>query len=203
MISIINSWAKGIILAIIIATIIEIILPEGNNKKYIKTIIGIYILFVMIHPFISTNKININSIIHDTAGKVDEYKTEDLTLETNQYIESTYKNKIQEDIKEKVKNKGYNIEFLNLDVETRNEEFYGEVNSINIKISKIEHIEGQENNTESTIKKIDNVEINLSKEHSVNEEIVNEKVVQDEIEELKEYLSSEYGTAKEKIHINE
>jgi len=72
MISIINSWAKGIILAIIIATIIEIILPEGNNKKYIKTIIGIYILFVMIHPFISTNKININSIIHDTAGKVDE-----------------------------------------------------------------------------------------------------------------------------------
>jgi len=57
--------------------------------------------------------------------------------------------------------------------------------------------------TESTIKKIDNVEINLSKEHSVNEEIVNEKVVQDEIEELKEYLSSEYGTAKEKIHINE
>jgi len=203
MISIINSWAKGIILAIIIATIIEIILPEGNNKKYIKTIIGIYILFVMIHPFISTNKININSIIHDTAGKVDEYKTEDLTLETNQYIESTYKNKIQEDIKEKVKNKGYNIEFLNLDVETKNEEFYGEVNSINIKISKIEHIEGQENNTESTIKKIDNVEINLSKEHSVNEEIVNEKVVQDEIEELKEYLSSEYGTAKEKIHINE
>ena len=84
MISVINSWAKGIILAIIIATIIEIILPEGNNKKYIKTIIGIYILFVMIQPFISNNKININSIIQETTSKMDEYKPEELTLEKTQ-----------------------------------------------------------------------------------------------------------------------
>ena len=34
MIKFINSWAQGIILAVIIATIIEIILPEGKNKKY-------------------------------------------------------------------------------------------------------------------------------------------------------------------------
>ena len=38
MVSVINSWAQGIIPAEIIATIIEIILPEGNNKKYIKMI---------------------------------------------------------------------------------------------------------------------------------------------------------------------
>ena len=137
MISIINSWAKGIIFAIIFATIIEIILPEGNNKKYIKTVIGIYILFVMIHPFISINKININSIMQETTSKVDEYKTEDLTLETNQYIEETYKSKIEEDIKEKLKNKGYNINSLKLNIETKIQEFYGEVKSINIKISKI------------------------------------------------------------------
>ena len=36
MVKFINSWAQGIILAVIIATIIEIILPEGNNKKYVK-----------------------------------------------------------------------------------------------------------------------------------------------------------------------
>ena len=202
MVSIINSWAKGIILAIIIATIIEIILPEGNNKKYIKTIIGIYILFVMIHPFISTNKININSIIKDTASEMDEYETEDLTLETNQYIEETYKNKIQEDIREKVKNKGYNTNFLNLNIETESEEFYGQVNNINIKIEKIKDIEKQENITTNTIQKIDNVEINLSNSPII-EESVNEEITEDEIEKLKEYLSIEYGTAKEKIHINE
>ena len=200
MISVINSWAKGIILAIIIATIIEIILPEGNNKKYIKTIIGIYILFVMIQPFISNNKININSIIQETTSKMDEYKPEELTLETNQYIEETYASKIREDIKEKVKNKGYNINSLNLNIETKDEELYGEIKSINIKISKIENIEEQ-NITENEVEKIDNVEINLS--NNPDEKDKNEEITENEIQELKEYLSSEYGTAKEKIHINE
>lgn len=202
MVSIINSWAKGIILAIIIATIIEIILPEGNNKKYIKTVIGVYILFVMIHPFVSTNKININSIMQETASKVDEYEIEGLTLETNQYIEETYLSKIQEDIREKVKNKGYEINFLNLNIETEREEFYGEVKVINIQISKIEQIEEQENITENYVQEIDDVEINLSNGPIV-EENVNEEITENEIEELKKYLRNEYGTAKENIHINE
>ena len=38
MVNFINSWVQGIILSIIIATIIEIILPEGNNKKYVRLI---------------------------------------------------------------------------------------------------------------------------------------------------------------------
>ena len=202
MVSFINSWAKGIILAIIIATIIEIILPEGNNKKYIKTIIGIYILFVIIQPFISTNNININSIIKDTTSKIDEYETEELALETNQYIEETYKNKIQEDIKEKVKNRGYNINFLSLNIETKSEEFYGQVNSIKIQISKIKNINEEQNITENVVKKINNVEVNLS--NMPNEEnAVNKEFAEDELNELKEYLEKEYGTPKEKIHINE
>ena len=36
MVKFINSWAQGIILGVIIATIIEMILPEGNNKKFVK-----------------------------------------------------------------------------------------------------------------------------------------------------------------------
>ena len=32
----ISNWAESIIVAVIIATIIEMILPEGNSKKYIK-----------------------------------------------------------------------------------------------------------------------------------------------------------------------
>ena len=39
MISWFNSWAQGIILAVIIVTILEMIVPEGKNKKYIKIVI--------------------------------------------------------------------------------------------------------------------------------------------------------------------
>ena len=53
MIEWITNWAQGIIIAVIIATIIEMILPNGSCKKYIKVVIGVYILFSIISPVIS------------------------------------------------------------------------------------------------------------------------------------------------------
>ena len=41
MINAMSTWAKSIILAVIVSTIIQMILPEGKNKKYIKTITSI------------------------------------------------------------------------------------------------------------------------------------------------------------------
>ena len=208
MVSVINSWAQGIILAVIIASIIEIILPEGNNKKYVKTIIGIYILFVMLHPLISkiSNKsIDINSVMKTTASKMEEYKTEDLTLETNKYIEETYKEKIREDIKQKTQEKGYEVNYLSLNIEMEDEQNYGQVNSIVMKISKIKEEKVENNVTENTINEIQSVEISISDNNSINkvEEEQDGNVSAEEIESFKEYLVSTYGTPKENIHINE
>ena len=46
----IKSWCEGIIVAIIISIIIEMLVPDGNNKKYVKVVIGIYIIFVTLNP---------------------------------------------------------------------------------------------------------------------------------------------------------
>jgi len=203
MVSIINSWAQGIVVAIIIATIIEFIIPEGNNKKYIKTIIGVYILFMMLYPLKKFNKINVNSIIEDTSNKMNEYETEKLTLETNQYIEEIYTNKIIEDVKEKIIAKGYNVNLLQLKIENKNQESYGKVKSMNIQISKKEEMEENQDTTSNIIKNIENVEINLSNEPLENKENDNKEIEEPKIEELKTYLNNEYGTLKENIHINE
>ena len=50
MISLFSSWARGIVIAVVVSTIIEMILPNGSSKKYVKSVIGIYILFVIISP---------------------------------------------------------------------------------------------------------------------------------------------------------
>ena len=52
MISFISSWAEQIVLAVIVATIIELILPKNKNKKYIQMVIGVYVLFNIISPII-------------------------------------------------------------------------------------------------------------------------------------------------------
>ena len=50
MIEFMSSWAEQIVLAVIVATIIELILPKNKNKKYIQMVIGIYVLFNIISP---------------------------------------------------------------------------------------------------------------------------------------------------------
>ena len=56
MINFMSSWAEQIILAVIIATIIEMILPKNKNQKYIQMVIGIYVLFNIISPIMKSKE---------------------------------------------------------------------------------------------------------------------------------------------------
>ena len=200
MIKFINSWAQGIILAVIIATIIEIILPEGKNKKYVKTVIGVYILFTIIYPLINKfTKTNINTLIENTTKQMSTYQENNsLKIDTDKYIESTYKKKIEEDIRKRANEKNLNITSLNVYIETEDENRYGMLNSLVMKAEKNET--SKKNNNVNQIK-----EINISK-NVQNYEIIENKdktVTEKEINEFKEYINATYYLEKEKIHINE
>ena len=200
MIKFINSWAQGIILAVIIATIIEIILPEGKNKKYVKTVIGVYILFTIIYPLINKfTKTNINTLIENTTKQMSTYQENNsLKIDTDKYIESTYKKKIEEDIRKRANEKKLNITSLNVYIETEDENRYGMLNSLVIKVEKNEA--SKKNNNVNQIK-----EVNISKDVQSNEIIENKDktVTEKEINEFKEYINTTYYLEKEKIHINE
>lgn len=202
LIKFINSWAQGIILAVIIATIIEIILPEGNNKKYVKTVIGIYILFTIVYPLItkiSDKNINLNSIINSTTKEMSKYDNNNLiTIETNSYIENAYKEKIEEDIKQKIEEKGYRILELNLYIEIENEESYGHINSI---VLQLEKYNIEETNTVNNVEEI-NINVTNNKVNQKDSQ-TNNVISEEEIKELKEFLNSTYSVEIEKIHINE
>lgn len=200
LIKFINSWAQGIILAVIIATIIEIILPEGKNKKYVKTVIGIYILFTIIYPLINKfTKTNINTLLENTTKQMSTYKENNsLKIDTDKYIESTYKKKIEEDIKKRANEKNLRIISLNVYIETENENRYGMLNSLVMKVEKNEI--NKKNINVNQIK-----EVNISKNVQNNEIIENKDKIatEKEINEFKEYINATYYLEKEKIHINE
>lgn len=202
MIKFINSWTQGIILAVIIATIIEIIIPEGNNKKYVKTVIGLYILFTIIYPLItkiSNNKLNFDSIIAKTSKEVSMYDSKVAnSIETNTYIENTYKNNLKEKIKGTIEEKGYTILDFNLYIETQNEEDYGQINSIVLKLQKA----NKEQNTIKGVNKIEEINVNIK--NNKTENLKTEKELTDsEIKTIKEYLNNMYSIEEERIHINE
>ena len=199
-----SSWAQGIILAVIVATIIEIILPKGSNKKYVKTIIGIYILFVIVYPLISkitNNKIDAQAVIASTSSTMNKYQIDNnISLETNEYIEEVYKHTLEEDVTSRLKEKGYKINSLNLYLELADETKYGEIISMVMQISKINN--KKEENTKNEVSAVKEVKINVSNSNKAQQEKV-EEIKKDEIDSLKEFLNSIYSVEKERIHINE
>lgn len=208
MVSFINSWAQGIILAIIIATIIEIVLPDGKNKKYIKTIIGIYVLFSIIYPIItkiSNKEINLNSVVDAANTKISSYQNNDIqVIDTNAYIEETYKGRIEEELENKINEKGFNVDSLNLYIETEDESRYGTINSIVLQISKNNKINTETvNNSINSVNEVEEINIDLSNSSNSVVEENKPNVSTNEISELKDYLSTMYSIEKEKIHINE
>ena len=121
-----------------------------------------------------------------------------IKIDTDKYIESTYKKKIEEDIRKRANEKNLNITSLNVYIETEDENRYGMLNSLVMKVEKNET--SKKNNDVNQIK-----EINISKNVQNNEIIENKDktATEKEINEVKEYINATYYLEKEKIHINE
>ena len=45
-----QDWINQIVLAVILCVLIELILPENASKKYVKTVIEIYLVFAIFSP---------------------------------------------------------------------------------------------------------------------------------------------------------
>ena len=82
MISFLSNWIEQITISVIIVSVFELILPKGNLKKYIKVVLGVYIIFCFISPFVnSANLYNVNDI---DLEKVAENLTKDVGKNTGQ-----------------------------------------------------------------------------------------------------------------------
>ena len=184
MIAWLSSWAGSVVASIIVCTIIELVLPNNSNKKYARTVIGIYILFTILSPIItkiSSNDINIIGTIDSVISSTQyEEISENSGLDTTENIKQIYKNNIEQDIISKLKQKGYDSVITAISINFIDGEDYGKINQLNIKINeKIEN--------ENEIKVVENVNIDLS---SNSEENI---ISKQEQEKLKNFISSEYN----------
>lgn len=217
MIDWISDWAGSIIVAVIIGTIIEMILPNGNSKKYIKMVIGIYILFTIVSPVITkftgnkfqiSDTFNLDEYIEDAKNSVEIHNT--LVEDNNQSIREIYISGIQDDLKAKLYSKGYEVNNIELDVS--NDENYT-INNIKVELEKLEESDDKENSDTNDInvnkiEKVDKVKINSSNvindtnNNSNNKEEKSNNLSSGEIKSIKEYLSGIYEVNEDNITIN-
>ena len=196
MIEWLKNWANQIIVAIVIAIIFELIIPNGKNKKYIKMVINLYVLFVLLNPIVSKFNGISNLILSDFdykkyIGEENSIQTSS-TVKSDEIIKSTMENSIKQDIKNKLLSEGYKINSISIDIDNNNEK----INSIRLSIEKKNE---ESNNTVSNIEvnKVEEVNIN-----SENKKSTDSKIKKKEIENVKKIISEEYNISKDKIEVN-
>ena len=198
MINDVSKWAGSITISVLIVTLLEMLLPENKCKKYIKTIMSIYILFTIISPIVkavSNNQIDIENFI-DTQSKMDlntSYSNSN-TLQTNSNIENVYEINLKKDIIAKLTQKGYKTETIDIKYEKEDSNNFGKIYEINL------YIKGTNENKQSKIPKI---EISIGDTGLKKELSNNSCLTENEKNDLKSYLSSTYGLQIDNITIEE
>ena len=116
MIDYISSWAGQIITSVIIVTILEMILPNGNSKKYIKTIIGVYILYVMISPVLRF--VNKGDLKVDYSKYEKYFGKDNIMVSSNTYtVEDRYNIELERQLKSDIQGMGYNVKKVSAELD--------------------------------------------------------------------------------------
>lgn len=193
MIDFLSNWTQQIAIAVIIVSIFEMILPKGNLNKYIKMILGVYIVFNIISPFVNSdalysfNELNIENYVSDfnvsSSGEINQ-ESMDLRLK-NLYIEQ-----IETNVKNKVNELGFNVEKCKVDAQLDTDKSNAGINRIDlilnrkqnegdvqkvqineISIGNILKFKGNENSEE-----IANLKKNLAEYYEIDDSIINIKI---------------------------
>lgn len=178
MIGKINLWAQGIIIAIIIGTVIQMIIPDNKNKKYIKIVIGIYVLFCIIKPVVG-NSLDLKDYSLENYIVLNETtNTNNQSYEAN--VKKLFINKVKETIKQQLNVEGYDSSNIQISTDE------------NYSIESIQISNINEYKKESAL--VNKIEIGIKEKPATGMPLSKKN-------ELKEYIKSTFKIEGDNIHI--
>ena len=184
MIEFLSSFAKSVGLSIVIVSILEMILPNNKTKKYIRIVMGIFILFNIVSPFVNNKEIfNLSDIDFEkyyTSEANAKLQTEEINQDSmNKRIEELYVQELEKDIETKIKEKGYKVINCSVSVKIGNENEETKISKIKLNIEKDENaqkenVENESVNGNANENKDKNKDKNKNKNESLENKIVTE-----------------------------
>ena len=190
MIEFLSSWAKSLGVAIVLVSIFEMVLPNNKTKKYIRVVLGVFVLYNIISPFINNkDKLSLASI--DVDNYTSTYKSEVNQASMDDRIESLYEQELEKDIKNKIQEQGFKV--LNCKVKA----IIGDTSENKENTIKDSEID-RDNHKENTIKEI---RLKVEKKEVQEKERTTENRIVTEIQKIKE-IDTRVQVNKEKTNID-
>ena len=208
-----NNWLQGIVVAVVIASIIQMILPNGNNKKYIKVVLGIYVVFQIITPVVNkffNSNFEISSLIDidSYTKKMETYEVSSQNTnidKTNEdSIKQIYVANLEKDIKAKLEDKEYLIKDVEVQVED-NEKY--DIKSMKIYLKEVVNSTKEESENNIHINEVEKIEIKVGQnnfndsENETKSQTNESSISHEEKNKIKKYLTSVYEINEKQITI--
>lgn len=209
MIENLSVWAKSIVLAVIIVSILEMLLPNNKTKKYVKMVMGIFILYNIISPIIkdksslSFEEIDVNSYTSNTINTV-QVNQESM----DKRLEELYIQELEKDITKKIEKQGFVVKSCKVKAKISDNEEDTGITKITLRLERnAENKEKQaeekskdiENKIVSEIQKIKKIDTNISKDENLETDT---KLEKSDIQNLKQFLIKEYEVNEKCLEIN-
>lgn len=210
MINFLSTWIEGVAIAVIIASIFEMLLPKGNIKKYVKIVLGIYVVFSIISPFVDSKALydlNISDSIDDYTENIASSSitaSEDTQSSTGTDLEKMYLEAFKKEIIFKVEKQGYNVTDCDVDAIFDANNKNAGINKIDITLeSKNSSIEDTDTNSDIEPVEIEEVKINVGNttNSQFSDSSNSSEITANDINNLKNYLSEYYEVDKKIINI--
>ena len=200
MINFFSNWIEQIAMAVVIASIFELILPKGNIKKYIKRVLGVYVVFCIISPFVNSSDLfdfeNIDKYIEKSTSVSNE-QVDQTSMDSR--LEKLYIEEIEKDIEKKVEPYGYKVSKCKVDASLNSSSENPGIHSINLIL------------TNKSVNSIEKIEINVDNKQNIQNkenieykekiENTNQGETSSDAENIKEELAKNYEISKDIINV--
>lgn len=192
MIEFLRNWVEQIAITIIIVSIFELILPDGKLKKYIKIILGVYVVFCIISPFVDNSLYSFDKLDEIDLGDYVEnaISTENTTVNQESMdlrLQELYIQELENNIEAQVQEYGYNMNKCDIDADLSSSSENPGIHAIKLELQE-----------KGKISNIESVEINISRNSNIEEAQNNDQ----KTAELKKSLAEYYEIDEDIIKIS-
>ncbi|MFJ8067682.1 stage III sporulation protein AF [Peribacillus sp. NPDC096447] len=196
--SFLAGWVSNIIIFVLLATVIDMLLPNSALQKYAKMVIGLLLIAIIITPILGLFNKDFDDILTAATSEFEDQKKKDLgnltemkkkEIQATQgaYILKQMAVDLQAEVEEELM-VDYNMKISSIDVGVKNEEEPGVDDLQNITIS-LEKAEGKEN---SEIEAVAKVDINADSPSTSNDA---------NLDAVKRFLATSWSVDEEIIEI--
>lgn len=180
-----RNWIINIVTLIIFIIIVETLVPSDKFKKYVKLVTGLVLMVIIINPIVTliNHEYSLDQLAIKTFGSLGKNEissSDNLGKVQSDQVISIYKQKLCENIKEKILEiGGINNADVNINIETdSNNKSFGSILSIDVTVYK------SNSNTE-------NIEVGA----------IDAKSQEQLASQIKQKLSPIYNISQDKINV--